>query len=517
MRQGARGVSEQESSIGYVVGENSSDFFRFVINSDAPLKKWEYVSVRSGKSEVIGRVERVISRSELLNEDLGYESASKYVSNRIFDEVSLCHVRSLGVLRDGNVELSRDIIRPGSEVFRSSRETLQAMFGFGEESGLYLGNLVDREDVRVTVDLNGFRRHLAILAQTGAGKSNSAAVIMEELLRKGASVVVLDPHADYVLMRKTEKGSFFSDSVKIFRTPFSTGRYGSESKGFVQEFIIDFQDLDADDLCDIMDIKEEWTNLRRIVEDLLKVPGSRKSLSSFIGSIESLAEEDRARIAGRVRLLNKIKDIFGEKSTSTGEYLSPGQLTILDLSGMDQFLANYFSYRVVQDIYDRKSMAEYSTPVFLVIEEAHNFVPPASRWHISTMIKKIASEGRKFGIFLIVITQRPGKIDQDVLSQCNSEIVMRITNPLDQKAVLESGERISEHIIQDLPSLNVGEAIITGEFTRIPSIIRVRRRETMEGGGDVDIVGELRKAREQRQKRFSTEENRKHISNLFGD
>ncbi len=487
------------------------------MDSNTTIKKWEYVSVITDQSELIGRIEKVISRSDLLNEGLGFESASKYVSNRIFDEVSVCHVRSLGILRDGNIELSRDLVKPGSPVIRSSRETLQELFGFGQERGLYLGDLVDREDVPVNVDMNGFRRHLAILAQTGAGKSNAAAVIMEELLKKGASIIVLDPHADYVLMRKKEDGKFFSDAIKIFRTPFSTGRYGTESKGFVEEFMINFQDLDADDLSDIMDIKEEWTTLRRVVEDLVNVPGSRKSLNSFISALDSLPEEDRSRISGRVRLLNKIKDIFGEKSTSTAEYLSPGQLTILDLSGMDQFLANYFSYRVIEDIYEKKSGSEYTTPVFLVVEEAHNFVPPASRWHISSMIKKIASEGRKFGIFLIVITQRPGKIDQDVLSQCNSEIIMRITNPLDQKAVLESGERISAHIIDDLPSLNVGEAIITGEFTRIPSIIKVRKRETMEGGGDVDIVGELEKARNERDKRFSVDENRKHISNLFGD
>lgn len=517
MRQGVKDASEQESNIGYVVGENSSDYFRFVMDSSTPVKKWEYVSVKSEDSELIGRIERVISRSDLLNEGLGYESTSKYVENRIYDQVSVCHVRSLGILNNGNIELSRNIVPPGSPVTRSSRETLQKLFGFPEERGLYLGDLVDREDVPVNVDLNGFRRHLAILAQTGAGKSNTAAVIMEELLKKGASIIVLDPHADYVLMRKTEKGEFFSDSIKIFRTPFSTGRYGNESKGFVEDFVIKFQDLEADDLSDIMDIKEDWTTLRRVVEDLTNIPGSRKSLKSFIESLNQLKEEDRSKISGRVRLLNRIKDIFGEQSTSTDEYLAPGQLTILDLSGMDQFLANYFSYRVIENVYAKKSSSEYSTPVFLVVEEAHNFVPPASKWHISTMIKKIASEGRKFGIFLIVITQRPGKIDQDVLSQCNSEVIMRITNPLDQNAVLESGERISKQIIEDLPSLNVGEAIITGEFTKIPSIIRVRKRETREGGGDIDIVEELNNAKDQRAKRYSVEENKKHISGLFGD
>lgn len=510
-------MSGQESEIGYVVGENSSDLFRFVTDTKSSVKKWEYVSVISEDREIIGRIEKVMSRSDLLNDDMSYESASKYIQNRLFDEVFVCQVRSLGALNGGELELSRNIIRPGSPVFRSTRETLQNIFGFGGERGLHLGNLVDRDDVAVNVDINGLRRHLAILAQTGAGKSNSAAVIMEELIKKGASIIVLDPHADYVLMRKTEEGSFFQDSIKIFRTPLSTGRYSGDGEGLVDKFVINFQDLEAEDLCDIMDIKEEWTNLRKVVEDATNIPGSRRDINAFLSAIDSLPNEDRSRIAGRARLLKKIKEIFGPKTTSTTEYLSPGQLTILDLSGMDQFVANYFSYRVINDIYERKSSGEYSTPVFLVIEEAHNFVPPMSRWHISSMIKKIASEGRKFGIFLIVITQRPGKIDQDVLSQCNSEIVMRITNPLDQRAVLESGERISENIIQDLPSLNVGEAIITGEFTRIPCIIKVRKRETLEGGGDIDILGELQKANESRKKRFSTGENIDHIKNLLGD
>ena len=69
------------------------------------------------------------------------------------------------------------------------------------DRSLVLGHLVDMDDTVVGVDINGLKRHLAILAQTGAGKSNAAAVLMEELLKKGASIVVLDPHADYALMK----------------------------------------------------------------------------------------------------------------------------------------------------------------------------------------------------------------------------------------------------------------------------------------------------------------------------
>lgn len=116
------------------------------------------------------------------------------------------------------------------------------------------------------------------------------------------------------------------------------------------------------------------------------------------------------------------------------------------------------------------------------------------------LVKKIAAEGRKFGIFLAIITQRPGKIDQDVLSQCNSQIILRITNPVDQKAILESSENMSASLMEDLPSLDIGEAIIIGEIVKMPTIAKIRQRETEEGGVDVDITELLKKAREEAEK-----------------
>lgn len=517
MRPGERGVKDSGSEIGYIVGESTSDYFRFVAPSEISLKKWDFVSVFLEGMEFLGRIERVVSRSELLNEDLGYESTKKYVSRGMFDQLLLCHARLLGSLVNGEIVIPRNIIRPGTVVFMTSEGSLRQFFGFPDDRALLIGHLIDHDDVPVSVDVNGLRRHLAILAQTGAGKSNAAAVIMEELLEKGASMIILDPHADYVLMRRKGNGSFMPGSIRIFRTPLSTGRYEKENKGFVDHFTINFADLDLDSLCDIMDIREEWTNLRKILEGIIKIPGAMRDLASFLKATEQIPQDERSRISGRLAFLNKIKEIFSNRSTATEEYYSPGQLTILDLSGMDQFLANYFSYRVLQDIFEKKRQGYPGAPLFIFVEEAHNFVPPGSRWHISSLIRKIASEGRKFGMFLIVITQRPGKIDQDVLSQCNSEIIMKITNPLDQKAVLEAGESIGENVIQDLPSLNVGEAILTGEFVKFPMGVKVRKRTTLEGGGDIDIVSALKEARAMREKRFDTSANLRHVRDLMGD
>jgi len=111
------------------------------------------------------------------------------------------------------------------------------------------------------------------------------------------------------------------------------------------------------------------------------------------------------------------------------------------------------------------------------------------------MVARLAAEGRKFKVFMILVTQRPFKIDSDVLSQCNSQIIMRLTNPADQNAVATAAEALSQDLLEDLPGLNVGEAVLVGELTRSPVMVKIGGRVSAEGGSDVDVVQELEKAR----------------------
>lgn len=517
MRQGVNGAHESASNIGYTVGENTSDRFQFVVSSSTPVKKWDYVRIDYGESRILGRIERIVSRSELLNEGMDFSSIQKYVESDIVDRVSICQARTLGSFETGKLRQSRDLLHPGLKVYSADSGMLQEAFGFPGEDALEIGHLGDRQDVKISVSVNGLRRHLAIVAQTGAGKSHTAGVIMEELLKKGASIIVLDPHADYVFMKSGGAANPYSKYIRTFRTPLSTGRYDLAGKGIVDEFTLRFQDLSIDDVTGIMNIKESWTNLTGIVDNVMKSMTGKRDFADFLNALESLPEGERRKIDGRIKFLKKIRGIFSGRTTGRDDYLAPGQMSILDLSGMDQFMANYFSYRVVNEIYESKLSSAYKYPVFIFVEEAHNFVPPGSGTQISQLIKKIASEGRKFGIFLVVITQRPGKIDQDVLSQCNSEIILRITNPLDQKAVIESGESVGESVMSDLPSLDIGEGILLGEFVRMPVIIKVRERETREGGGDIDITALLRESLQERSRKNSAEGVRDDISSIMGD
>ncbi len=514
MRAGVIGVQGSMSDIGYVIS-SSGDNLSFVLNPGENVKRWDYVSVYKN-GEIIGRIISIESRSQLVDSNTDYKSMKRYMENNINDNVNICHVQILGHVIDDNIRNSREIINIGEPVYLSSESTLSKIFSFNDEESLHIGKLMD-SNIDVSININGLRRHLAILAQTGAGKSHTAGVIIEELMKKGATVIVLDPHADYVFMKKTYDNKIYSDNVTVFRTPMSTGRYGNEV-GIVNTFTIRFQDLNPDDLCGIMDINESWANMTGIVNDIFEGMKGLHDYNDFMETARSLGE-DYNKIRNRLRYLEKIKGVFSDRSTGIDDYLHPGRLSILDLSGLDEYLADYFAWRILNTVYDAKFSNDFKYPVFIVVEEAHRFVPPKDKGKTKTgeLIKKIAAEGRKFGIFLIVITQRPGKIDQDVLSQCNSQIILRITNPADQNAVINSSESITEYIIDDLPSLDIGEAILTGEFVKIPCIVKVRERETMAGGSDIDIISLLRMARDEIDSMKDPKKIKEKTKNLLGD
>jgi hypothetical protein len=178
--------------------------------------------------------------------------------------------------------------------------------------------------------------------------------------------------------------------------------------------------------------------------------------------------------------------------------LEPKSLSVVDLAGMEQSISQYAVQKTLREVWRRATTGKLDYPVFLVLEEAHNFVPGKDKGGVTECarwINRIASEGRKFKVFLVVITQRPGKIDPDTLSQCGSQMIMKLTNPTDQDAVRKASESLSESLFADLPGLNTGEAIVLGPLTRVPCLIQVGRRLSAEGGSDIDVTAELEKAR----------------------
>ena len=195
-------------------------------------------------------------------------------------------------------------------------------------------------------------------------------------------------------------------------------------------------------------------------------------------------------------LLSRGHQAFAPDSCSTpfensSERVSPGEYrVVLDYSVADKTL---------REIWARATVGKLPHPAFVVLEEAHNLVPGGygQSTRASRIINTIASEGRKFRVYLILITQRPSRISEETLSQCGSQVIMQLTNPHDQDAVARAAEALSRGLLADLPGLNRGEAVILGQLTRVPVMVKVGGRLSAEGGSDVDLVEELERAREE--------------------
>ena len=213
-------------------------------------------------------------------------------------------------------------------------------------------------------------------------------------------------------------------------------------------------------------------------------------------SENQLGREDVRAARKAARYIGRIRDfaVWGYADVAVEPLLAPQRLTVFDMAGAEKVVAAYAAERALREIWQRALSGRLQHPVFVVLEEAHNLIPADGRTRATRIINTIAAEGRKFRVFLTLITQRPSKISQDTLSQCGSQIIMQLTNPDDQRAVQKASEAISAELLADLPGMNKGEAIVLGQLTRAPVMLSVSRRASAEGGSDVDLVEELSRA-----------------------
>jgi uncharacterized protein len=571
--------------VGYIVGEVSTNEFRFVTSREIAPPRLEYIVIEvnepNRKINVLAQVTSLSISSRLLDATLSYTEVES-ILNRLKSSppIVVGTAQVLGFIDEtdrNKIKFPRHAATPGTGVTLAPDELLRQFFS-GVTSGIEIGSLINRPNVNVQLDPNGLRRHLAVIAQTGAGKSYTVGVILEKLLKLGGTVIVFDPNSDYVLMRRNAQhnATSFADRVQVYRLPTTqAGRISDDEIGGSKKFTMQFSKLDPDEICQMTGISESSTNIRKAIQTVCeKLQGRDYTAAQFLEEMEELAngadamqspgmprgprnlnpaigdekEFDRAfrkTVAEKANLsldwddldkdlppdpepeppardmkskdgklpsldamtgaqkalkyverLTKI-DIWGFEDVPMQDLLKPMTLSVLDVAGVDQWIAEFVVNKVLRETWGIAVNEGLPRPVFFVLEEAHNFVPGGQgiQSQAAPIIKRIASEGRKFGLFMVLITQRPYKVHGDTLSQCNSQIIMRLTNPQDQQAIRASSESVSEGLLADLPGLNIGEAVILGPLVRVPVMVKVGHRESKEGGSDIDIVKKLEEAR----------------------
>lgn len=302
----------------------------------------------------------------MLTRELDFDITKKIVEAGIVDRKVWCKARIFGYLTEtGDVLQPRKAVMPGKPVYVAPQDLLEKFYSFPSEESIHIGHLITRSEIPIHLSLKGFRRHLAIIAQTGAGKSYLAGVLAEELLGKGATIVMLDPHGDYVFLSRTTDGRRheLSDNIVVFRNPASTGRYSDSDVGKVEPYDVCFSDLDLDEVCMIARISEHYVNIRNSLEKAIMNVRRRKSIFSPKDILEELQqadawvtdEKERAGARSAQKYVKRIGGmrVFTSASTSIDKMLKPMQLSVVDLSGLEDEVSDYIAYKILSEIYEK--------------------------------------------------------------------------------------------------------------------------------------------------------------------
>lgn len=384
----------------------------------------------------------------------------------------------------------------------------------GSAGSAHVGYLLSRPSSRVPVVLSArdlVSTHLAIIASTGAGKSYLAGVVIEELMMPGnrACLLIVDPHGEYHTLDAMQ-------GMPEFR---SSDGYRPEVRVITaDEVYVKTATLTEGDLRYLMsDMGERMdyilsTCFHRVRQESERNTGSPEhwTMDDLKNVVTAYGQEKQAEgadfsssihgVLWRLDRLMKSKIFKDYDHIPLSDLFKPGRCTVLQLDEIDpreqQVIVSVLLrrlYRARMETVRKKASPgeeEYLPyPAFVLLEEAHHFAPGgegADRVVSARQLKTVLSEGRKFGIGVGLISQRPGKLDQDVLSQCMTQFILRIVNPIDQNTVASSVESASKDILDELPALSRGQAVVGGSSLNAPALIQVRRRLTPHGGESID-------------------------------
>lgn len=380
----------------------------------------------------------------------------------------IARVQIFGKLDSGRLIRIKRPIKPHTDVFLAEDKELEQMLS--AEDNISIG-MVRGTKARAFLNPNEYDRHMAILASTGAGKSYTAANLVKEFSSLGLPTIIVDTHGEYPkLLSKLIENT----GIRIEVYTVKHGRQG------YRQFRIPVSALEPEDFNHFTFLTEPQGSALSLVLDRLSENYQIKDIIDGCGRLndKTIHEGTIKALERKLRILDRIfKDIFDIYGTDIKKLVQPYQITIIDTSsapqGVRQSVVSYIAKELLQGRIRKYNEISDSieNPMLFVVEEAHNYAGANISHSCKYQLRRIASEGRKFDVGLCVISQKPGKIDEEILSQCNTGIYMHITNPNDKDHIRKSFESINDEIIKDLDSLDAGECIIAGAMNRIPFLV----------------------------------------------
>jgi DNA helicase HerA-like ATPase len=382
---------------------------------------------------------------------------------------------------------------PGCAVFPVSTADLKQIYAADDRAHIEIGNVYPTKDIRAALYIDAMLgKHFALLGSTGTGKSTSAALILHRIceLAPQGHVVMIDPHGEYQAAFKSI-GALFD--VSNLQMPYWLMNFEEHCEVFLTTEGSERQ-VDADILAKCLLLAKGKNRVAQEVGKLTvdaPVPYLLSDLTQII-QLEMGKMDKATDTAPYLRLRSKIDEIKADPryafmfsgmlvADSMASFLArifrlPGDgkpISIIDVSGVPSEITSVVVAVLSRMVFDFAiwSRGESKRPILLVCEEAHRYVPNernADGSSVGRILSRIAKEGRKYGVSLGLITQRPSDLAEGVLSQCGTILSMRLNNERDQAFVRAAMPEGARGFLDSIPALRNRECIAVGEGVATP-------------------------------------------------
>ena len=351
-------------------------------------------------------------------------------------------------------------VQPGAIVTRPTPDQIKKILIGDDEnkSRLEIGTLIGRKDVKVDLKTNVIvarhmailamkdvkvdlktnvivARHMAILAMTGGGKTVAARRIIKEMLDKCYPLVILDPHGDYLGLWKKRESLFSGSKINLYYPHLMVNNQNLNhvaylvsqmTQGFTEPQKAKYEEMVAR-----TEIGDEELSIVNYIDKLLQIDPT----ASHAGTIPAIKRGLRI-VRTKIKVMETANKVLRKRLkqykfepmpdplTDPEGFVRPKQASIVYLGGYDHLTQSTIVALVLQHLFDSRASMDGKIPPFLtIVEEAHNFIPSRGEGQIDTpsveIIRKVITEGRKFGVGLLLVSQRPSRLDETTLSQCH--------------------------------------------------------------------------------------------------
>lgn len=411
-----------------------------------------------------------------------------------------------------------------------------------EKDKFTFATLSTNHEIKVPVDGNKFfSKHIAIVGSTGSGKSHTVAKILQEAVNSknggytglnNSHIVIFDIHSEYKaafpeanyidisslvlpywMLNSDELQELFIDTEvndhnqrNVFKNAVVQSRikhYNGSAEN--RERI----HIDSPLFFDLNDVLEEANTINdlRVPTGEVDKSGNPKTkqgslfgqLTNFINRLESRMHDKRLEFllgekSKKITFEDTIKQLVGYGNKKSN-------ITILDLSGVpfdvlsitvsliSRILFEYgYYYKRLRCERNPAELINNDIPLLLVYEEAHKYVPNSDlvKYRASKQsIERIAKEGRKYGVSLLLASQRPSEISETIFAQCNNFLALRLTNPNDQNYVKKLLPDTFGSLVDKMPSLKAGECLLVGDSVVLPSIVQIEKCDPKPSSNDI--------------------------------